>query len=1098
MKAVRNHQYRRTVSDLRIFVAVQSIDQFDPYYFDEHGVGVEIQDLLHFNLDDDAAASITERYRERLLRFHGPVAFHACVPPRADSISEQTLLDRYRRMTAAAKTLGASTIIFHSGIDPAASTPGDIERLTEFWRGIRTDIESAGITAALENVLEDDYRPLLSLIRAVDSPRIGICLDLGHHHLNSKQVIEEWLLNLSHHIRHIHIHTNDGADDAHDPIGDAALRRFIGLCADHDLVPAISFEYREMSAELIRREAGRLRAALGNVSSSANTGTLKQLRTFLMQIALPAALALSLFSALIFGFIIPKYEDIIMDRKREMIRELVRSAVSVATRLEKDARAGRMTDDDARREAAKLIGQMRYGPEVKDYFWITDMHPRMIIHPYRTDLNDTDLAGFTDPGGKKLFNVFVAVVRSNGGGYVDYRWQWKDDPANVVPKLSYVEGFAPWGWIIGTGMYIEDVKAEIARIEQRLIFISFGITIIVALILAYLARVGFRLDRRRMLTEESLRAAREKYRLLVEASTEGILMCSGKSIIFSNAQARTMLGWSEEEFAALDPDGLFTADAASAWAAAGKRMPARFESPVRTKSGIPFDALVIATPVSFADRDGVIIILRSTAAGDAPARTAYDHSPTGHDGPAGDDRTVSACMPVAASAQALFVRYTDRVKDIVRQMDASDFGVVIVAGEEQAMLGIITDRTIREWAARGGDDAAAYEIMRAPVAVVPEGALAFEADIAADRGRTDWVALRSAQGVTGLSYRDPSRRNTSPGGLIQAIREARSAEEIRSLHDRLPLIAGEQCDAGIAPRMLVRICTAVACTIIERYCALAEADVGAPPCAYSFITLGSVARGEQTLVSDQDNAIIYQDGGSGGYFQELGQRVCVLLNRTGYAYCDGRIMAKSERWCAPLSRWKEYYSAWAATGDPEDILDLSIFFDLRAVSAESALADDLRAHILRVLPGKKPLMHHLARIAHGRRLPVGGLGALLSETVDGIDVIDLKKIMLAAVDTARVFALDAGLSAMDTRTRIAWMKDNGICAPSDGEAIIDAYDALMDMRIRHQMRCIRERREPDNRIAVKGMNEFEHDTLRSAIARIALLQRLLEKEFSIS
>lgn len=957
----------------RIFVAVPSIELFDPYYFDEHGVGVEIQDLIPWNMSASAAADIVSRYRERLVRFRGPIAVHAPVPH--ELRPDEEALARFRSAAAQASSLGASVLILHSGITDTSADA--LSRLASFWGMLRSDLENAHMTAALENVLEDDYHPLLSLVRRIDAPSIGVCFDIGHQHLNSRQFIEEWLFNLSHHIRHVHIHANNGADDEHRALSDVSLRRFMRLCTDHDIAPNISFEYRGITAERIKSEAARIRSAVGHAAMPRHS--FKELRPFILQIALPAAIALSLFTALIFGFIIPRYERIIIDQKRSMLRELVRSAASIAERLDADVRAERLTADAARREAAILIGKMRYGPERKDYFWVTDMHPRMIVHPYRSDLNGTDLSSFTDPGGKKLFVEFVAAVRTNSGGFVEYRWQWKDDPSAVVPKLSYVERFAPWGWIIGTGMYIDDVKDEIARIEQRLIVISAAISLLVALLLAFLARAGYRIDSRRRMTEESLRAAREKYRLLAEASTEGILMCSGKNIIFSNGPVRDMLGWSEDELSSLDAGTIVPA---SVFSTSSGGQPARTDGAVRTKSGIPFDAHIIASTVSFAGKEHLVIILRSTAMDDAPLRVY---------GPA---------------------RITD---DGIRSNDSEDSAV------------------------SNGSDVHA-------------------------------------------------------SALIESIRTARSADEVRLFHDRIPAIAERYIGS---PRRITAAMTRITDAIIARYCGLTESDIGPPPVPYSFITLGSAARGEQTLVSDQDNAIIFADGGPASYFRELGERVCMLLRKTGYAYCDGRIMAKSERWCQPLSRWKEYFAAWIRSGDPEDILDVSIFFDMRGVSG--SMPDTLRPHIRSTLSGERPLIAHLARLAHSRSLPIGALGNLQPETIHGMrDAIDLKKVMLAAVDAARVFALKNGYAEMNTSARIARMKDDGILSPLDADAVIAAYGSLMDIRLRHQITLIRAGAEPDNIIALKHLHGFDHDMLRSAVSRIAVLQRLIEREFSIS
>ena len=143
---------------------------------------------------------------------------------------------------------------------------------------------------------------------------------------------------------------------------------------------------------------------------------------------------------------------------------------------------------DAQQKAIAEIKQIRYGEEMKDYFWITDMQPNMIMHPYRSDLDGKSLNDFKDPHGKRLFVEFVNVVKKDEQGYVDYMWQWKDDSLRIVPKLSYVKLFKPWGWIIGTGIYIEDVKKEIKALTQKLIWISIGISVLIALLLLFISQ----------------------------------------------------------------------------------------------------------------------------------------------------------------------------------------------------------------------------------------------------------------------------------------------------------------------------------------------------------------------------------------------------------------------------------------------------------------------------------------------------------------------------------------------------------------------------------------------------------------------------------
>ncbi|MBE0558011.1 MAG: cache domain-containing protein, partial [Proteobacteria bacterium] len=257
-------------------------------------------------------------------------------------------------------------------------------------------------------------------------------------------------------------------------------------------------------------------------------------RLFLLKIVLPALLTMVLFIVSLYQIIIPRFESIIMDRKREMTRELVNNTWHIADHYHREALAQRMSEAEARQRTIEQVRHLRYGDEAKDYFWITDFHPVMIVHPFREELNGSDLTNFTDSRGKRLFVEMVRLVRNEGEGFVDYTWQWKDDSTRIVPKLSYVKPFHPWGWIIGTGIYVEDVKAEIAGLEQNIVTISLWITVATALLLLFMAGQNLRSEKQRYSAESELREAKERYQALVEASTEGLLMLLDDDQVYCN------------------------------------------------------------------------------------------------------------------------------------------------------------------------------------------------------------------------------------------------------------------------------------------------------------------------------------------------------------------------------------------------------------------------------------------------------------------------------------------------------------------------------------------------------------------------------------
>lgn len=942
--------------------------------------------------------------------------------------------------------------------------------------------------------------------------------------------------------------------------------------------------------------------------------------SFLARIALPSALAVALFIGATFFFIIPSFERNMMERKRETIRELNNSVHSLLENFHREERAGRLTRAQAQRKAADSVRALRYGPEGKDYFWITDLAPRMVVHPYRPDLDGKDLSGFKDSHGKRLFVEFAEIGRRSGAGYSDYMWQWKDDPARVVPKLSHVRLFEPWGWVTGTGIYIEDVREEIARLESSLIKISLLIAGIIVVILLYVNQQSLRIERSRREAEKLLAESEEKYRKLTEAATEGIMMVLGGRLVYSNRILADMLGYAQEELGRLGLDGLLApgSSASAEYLAelleSGGAAP-QVESVLRRRDGETFRALLTASRMSFGGRDGFILTVKDI---DRHKRTEEELSESrerfrvltdginlgvfrldlaggrfteanpaaalilGYPGVAGllkagaaplapledagllreaaagrllreapvfirrglpSERTLLvSLMPLAAEGAA--PRYCDglleditarrrseaereklladlqlslgslnqSVRGVARAAASCGTGTTIQKAAELMtsarsscilvegggeVLGVVTDHDLRArvLAGKSPPREPVSRIMSSPLISVPETALLFEAVLLMQEKDIRHLAVRDAAGKINSVIDEKellALKWYSPAMLMSEFASAASVEAVTAVRARLPRLVKTLSDSGADSAGITRLISAAADAATARFVDLALRELGEPPAPFAFLALGSQARREQTLATDQDNALVYADPPAGqekaaaDYFQALGGRVCGWLAEAGYPFCKGAAMANNPKWCRPLSAWKGYFSEWAAITDPQALLDVNVFFDFRCVAGEKALEEELRAHVGEALKDKKIFFLNLTNNALLFKVPLGFRGGVAVEDAGELrGTFDAKQLLRVFTDFARIYALRGGVTALSTSDRLAALARANVLDQSEKESFSQAVETLMRLRLRRQAALAGAGEPADNRLRPAGLSQADQLALKETAAAAA-------------
>jgi len=288
----------------------------------------------------------------------------------------------------------------------------------------------------------------------------------------------------------------------------------------------------------------------------------------------------------------------------------------------------------------------------------------------------------------------------------------------------------------------------------------------------------------------------------------------------------------------------------------------------------------------------------------------------------------------------------------------------------------------------------------------------------------------------------------------------------------------------------------------QRLLELAEEQIGEPPIPYCFLALGSMARDEQFIVTDQDNAIILDNSFDhdlhNDYFEKLSEFVCNGLAMCGYTLCTGDIMATTPELRKTQTEWEELFASWIDNPNPKALLNCNIFFDLYGVYGRIKWADQLNAFVSRRAKKNNRFLASLARNALNRTPPLGFFKDFVMEK-DGRqrNSINLKRRGTAPLaDLIRVHALAIGSPSQNSFRRLEDIIEAGILPKSKGEDLIHALELISMVRIRHQSLELESGNSPDNNIEPENMSDFERRNLKDAFLVLSNAQNFLKYRYS--
>lgn len=448
-----------------------------------------------------------------------------------------------------------------------------------------------------------------------------------------------------------------------------------------------------------------------------------------------------------------------------------------------------------------------------------------------------------------------------------------------------------------------------------------------------------------------------------------------------------------------------------------------------------------------------------------------------------------------------------RIQEAALKMSRNNSGAILIKNEGQTIEGIVTDADFKNKVVTGKHHPSepVSAIMSSPLISISADSQVFEAFVTMHGNDKRHVAVYSQSGdITGIiSQKDLiSAQTESAYLLIKTALSARSMTQIENIHSKLEKMLFDPLRNGANPEYITRLISACSDAVINRVAAFSMEKLGPPPCRFAFLTMGSEGREEQTLISDQDNAIVFEDTKNPekikSYFDRLAGLICDHLDKAGYSFCKGGNMAKNPQWCQPLAQWKTYFNTWIRTSNPETLLYSSIFFDFRGTLGDIALVDELKQFLINAINGWPGFLRHLAENALYYKPPISRFGKFLVETEgDEKGFLDLKSAMLPIIDFTRIYALKNSISQTNTLTRLFRLYTRHALTGKEYMDIVRGYNYLMQLRFIRQITTIMdEQKKPDNYINPGNLSSIDHILLKEIFRLIDKLQQKLGLEFT--
>ncbi len=442
----------------------------------------------------------------------------------------------------------------------------------------------------------------------------------------------------------------------------------------------------------------------------------------------------------------------------------------------------------------------------------------------------------------------------------------------------------------------------------------------------------------------------------------------------------------------------------------------------------------------------------------------------------------------------LFVPPEATVAEAARTMHQANISSVLISSDPP---GIITVRDLRSrvLAQERPPDTPVQEVMSVPVKTLPAETPIYGALLWSLEEQIHHLVLEREGTIVGvITDTDLLRHQTkNPLFLLERVRQLEPEKGLPEYAQEVCATVETLFRGGLEVAQIGRVVASLNDALIARLLHLAEEELGPPPTPYAWIVFGSEGRMEQTLLTDQDNALVYaaEVPGAADYFAQLSQRVIQQLIQAGFPPCPGGYMATN--WRRPLDQWLRLFQGWIETPEPQALVDASIFFDFRPVYGALDL-EPLEALCARA-GEHRIFLAHMARLATHFQPPLGFFRRIRQ---DEEGKVDLKRGGVAPiVALARVYALESGVRARPTLDRLEAAVTAGALSREGAETLAEAFRFLLHLRLREQLKSWRAGEPVENSVKLDALSNLERRHLKEAFLAIREMQAALEQRFQV-